>query len=75
MTRNAATFIALGGPSEAVLKVLEDWIEAECGHKHVKACSQAIEHQDDGCGHAVELTNLDEVAVRIAEMIERGELT
>lgn len=75
MTRNAATFIALGSPSEAVLKVLEDWLEAECGHKHVKACIQAIEYGDDSCDHAVELTNLHEVAVRIADMIERGELS
>jgi hypothetical protein len=78
MGRNAATFIALGGTAEKVADVLCELIQAECKHSHKAKCQDAIAHSDEDppeCGHTVDLTNLDEVAVVIAEKIEKGELS
>lgn len=65
-------FIALGSIAEKVRDALCELIEVECNHDHKGKCSQDACEKPD---HTVDLTNLDEVAVRIAEMIERGELS
>lgn len=71
MARNGSTFVTLGSTAERVLDALTELVEAECRHEHKGKC------RDDSCeqpSHTVELTNLEEVAVTIAAMIETGEL-
>lgn len=71
VSRNMGTFIALGSVAERVLEVLEELLDAECQHDHKGKCARG------DCGnieHTVELINSEEVAVRIAELIESGEL-
>jgi hypothetical protein len=76
MSRITGSFVPMAGTVRDVYDVLAELIdtEAECTHKHPKKC------QADDCGdptHAVTVTllGLEETAVRIAEMIEKGELS
>lgn len=69
MARNASTFIALGSPAARVMDALSESVWVHCDHKHTKK----DDIDPDECPH-VAVLGLDEVAVAIADMIEKGEL-
>jgi hypothetical protein len=75
MSRPIGSFVPMAGTARTVFDVLAELLdtEAECTHKHPKKC------QDEDCRdptHAVNVTllGLEEAAVRLSEMIEKGEL-
>lgn len=67
--RNQDTFIALGSPAARILDVLEDLIDFTCEHDHKSKCNQ-----EGACEHEVWPSGFEEAAVRIADMIGKGEL-
>lgn len=75
MSRNLDTFVPMAGLVRAVFDVLTELVdvEAECEHRHPKKCA------DETCDHEAGVNawavGLEEAAVRVAEMIERGELS
>jgi hypothetical protein len=75
MSRNMANFVPMAGPVRQILEVLESEIGAECGHRHKKVC--AADESEGGCpdpDHGVFVEGLEEAAVAVADLIERGEL-
>lgn len=83
MAGNQSNFVPMAGPVRDIYEALVELINFECGHE----CNHRVGHDVDcpKCGHVtdkggdvvcekVTLTNLEEAAVRIADMIDKGEL-
>jgi hypothetical protein len=80
--RNQGNFVPMTGPVRTVFEALAELVDCECGHecKHKGDCTEVR------CGHVtqdngdvvctkVTLTGIEEAAVRIADMIDKGELS
>lgn len=72
MASNQSNFVPMAGPVRDVFDVLAELIDFECDHQNTR------QHTTDDKGNVVcdkvTLTNLEEAAVRIADMIDKGEL-
>jgi len=83
MARNQDNFVPMAGPVCDVFELLESLVDIECGHK----CNHRVKQGTDceKCGHTtdkdgetvctkVTMTGIEEAAVAIAAMIDKGEL-
>lgn len=83
--RNQDTFVALGSPTSRILDALEELVDFTCNHPCAQCLVSPTGADCGKCGHTtdahgnvtcerVTLTKLEEAAVRIADMIDKGEL-
>lgn len=84
MAGNQGNFVPMAGPVRTVFEVLESLVDFTCGHEcnhrtvlgavDCAKCGHVTEPNGDVVCTKVSLAGLENAAVRIVDMIERGEL-